>query len=127
MNDKKVLLFGIAKERKKQMIALCRKLDISPVIVARGQFGETLGALAGIDGFSLTGKPYTGDNFSEEMLVFSGLSSDALDIFLEAYKETGMEPVPLKAVLTPHNIFWNARQLYAELEKEMLHYKNLRQ
>ncbi len=117
-NHKKVLLFQIGKEKKKQLVTLCKALDITPVIVPRGQFGEVLGALAGIEGFSLKGQPYGGAGLSSEMIVFSGISSDNLDIFFQEYKKAGIEPVPLKAVLTSHNIFWDVKTLYQELEKE---------
>lgn len=118
MNYKKILLFQVEKEKKKQIVALCRSLDITPVIVPRGQFEETLGALAGIDGFALSNKGYGGEALPTDMLVFSGISPDVLDIFLKEYKTAGIEPTCLKAVLTQHNVFWNARQLYEELYKE---------
>lgn len=118
MDYKKVLLFQVEKEKKKQIVALCRTLEITPVIISRGQYEESLGALAGIDGFTLSGKGYGGPPLDTDMMVFSGISSDALDIFLKEYKRAEIAPIPLKAVLTKHNIFWNARQLYDELYKE---------
>lgn len=118
MNNKKILLFQVEKDKKKQIVAVCKALDIQPVIVPRGQYEETLGALAGIDGFTLSGKGYAGEPFHTDMMVFSGIPSDALDVFLQEYKAAGIAPIPLKAVLTPHNIFWNVRQLYEELQKE---------
>ncbi len=118
MNYKKILLFQVNKEKKKQITALCRSLDIIPVIVPRGQYEETLGALAGIDGFTLSGKGYGGAPLDTDMMVFSGIASNTLDDFLKEYKLACIEPIPLKAVLTRHNIFWNAKQLYEELCKE---------
>ena len=42
--------------------------------------------------------------------------------FLAGYKQTGAASIPLKAILTPHNIFWTAEALYQELFKEHLRF-----
>ena len=55
-------------------------------------------------------------------MIFSGTDSTQLDTFLNDYKQTGAQPVPLKAVITPHNIFWTAEYLYKELLKEHMHF-----
>ena len=51
------------------------------------------------------------------MMVFSNMA-DMLDQFLSEYKKAGIPPIGLKAVITPHNIFWSAEDLYKELFKE---------
>lgn len=56
--------------------------------------------------------------FDGEMLIFSGMDSAAVDRFLAEYRKDGIEPVSLKAVITPHNIFWTAEKVYRELERE---------
>lgn len=53
-----------------------------------------------------------------EVLVFVGFSMDKLDSFLSLYRETGEEPVKLKAVTTPTNIQWLLYDLIEELKKE---------
>lgn len=118
MNNGCVLLFHVEKSKQKQIAELCRQLAFTPVIVPKRQYGESLGALARIDGISKTGKPYEGEELSREMMVFSGIGSEALDLFLAKYREKGIEPVDLKAVLTPNNIFWDVLTLFEELEKE---------
>jgi hypothetical protein len=46
------------------------------------------------------------------------MNSGQVDDFLAAYRETGLAPVALKAVVTPGNIRWNAQELFRELLRE---------
>ena len=41
---------------------------------------------------------------------------------LTVFQQTGAASIPLKAIITPHNIFWTAEALYKELWKEHLHF-----
>lgn len=41
-----------------------------------------------------------------------------LDMFLKRYKDMGIEPVKLKAVVTATNISWNVYELVTELIRE---------
>lgn len=116
--DAKVLLFHVEKTKQKQIADLCRQLKIGSIIVPKRQYGESLGALAGIPGIPRKDIDYDQAELLREMLVFSGMDSGALDIFLEKYRKSGIEPVDLKAIITPHNIFWNVPVLYEELMRE---------
>lgn len=117
-NGKKVLLFQVKKEKQKQIKSLCKELDIEVVVVDYRQYGESLGVIAGIQGIPRSKKVYQGEEFPMEMMVFVGMQSEFLDIFLQKYRELHIEPIGLKAILTPTNVFWNAAQLYQELLKE---------
>ena len=48
----------------------------------------------------------------------SGFEDGKLDMYLAAYKNREIEPVRLKAVLTPYNCMWSVYELTQELEKE---------
>ena len=48
--------------------------------------------------------------------------SAQIDSFLADYKQTGAQTVPLKAIITPQNIFWTVEALFKELWKEHLHF-----
>ncbi len=133
-NNKKILLFHVADTKCSQIAALCRTMDITAVLVKDTQWGVTLGSLAGISGLnrlpvSSAHQPETAvippltPSGSMEMMVFSGISQNELDAFLTKYREAGIPKIPLKAVLTPYNIFWNATQLYQELQKEHSHFQ----
>ena len=86
--------------------------------VTGGEYNQKLGYLAGIAGFNKEPGASVKGALSGEMLVFSGIDSDGVDAFLASYKETGAAPIGLKAILTPHNVFWSVEQLYQELMKE---------
>lgn len=122
MGQKKVLLFHISGKKQNQIKKLCSLLGIAAVSVDESRHGEQIGVLAGITGFK--GKTDSNSKtVSAEMLVFSGMDSEEMDRFLSEYKKNGIEPVALKAVVTPDNIFWTAEQLFRELMMECCHYK----
>jgi hypothetical protein len=116
--SQKILGFHIAPEKHAALQGICAGLGIELVDIARRDYGQKLGALAQIKGFKKEKTIYTGPELPAEMLVFSGMDSDRLDAFLAAYKETGLAPIGLKAVVTPGNIRWNAQELFRELLRE---------
>lgn len=113
-----VLCFQLSKEKEQAVGDVCRKLGIRQRKVTGGEYDQKLGFLAGVDGFNKEPGASVKGALSGEMLVFSGIDSDGVGAFLTAYKETGTAPVGLKAILTPHNVFWSVEQLYQELMKE---------
>jgi hypothetical protein len=113
-----VLCFRLSKEKEQAVGIVCRKLGIRQRKVTGGEYNQKLGYLAGIAGFNKEPGDSVKGALSGEMLVFSGIDSDGVDAFLAAYKQTGAAPIGLKAVLTPHNVFWSVEQLYQELMKE---------
>ena len=117
-NQASILLFHTTPSKTKQIEFLCRTLRIRVIKVKSSSYGQTLGYLAGITGFSRIPTTYTGPEFPSEMMVFSGLDSDRLDIFLAEYKKASIPPIGLKAILTPHNVNWSAEKLYRELFQE---------
>lgn len=117
MQGAKVLVFHMERAKEKQLRQLCRRLHIDVVKISRRDYQQKIGSLAGIVGF--VKEPVTdAEEFDEEMMIFSGMDSVAIDRFLSEYNKAGMETVSLKAVITPHNIFWTAQEVYRELERE---------
>lgn len=117
-----LLLFEIKKEKHQGLQSICGKLGIRMIAVQPKDYGQKLGYLAGVKGFAAERAVYTKGAFPMEMIAFSGMDSERLDVFLNAYKESGMEPVALKAILTPHNVFWTAEKLFSELFREHLQF-----
>ena len=115
---KKILLYQIRGEKRKQLKKVCGELGIEITVVSPAEYGEPVGALAGFPGMGKLGRGCTGAGVTGEMLVFAGFDSDSLDEFLDACKAEMIEPTACKAVLTPHNAGWSGEQLYAELVKE---------
>lgn len=132
-HSQKLLLIQIKEPKASQIRALCKRLDIRPVAVASRDFWKTLGSLAGVKGFAGSFTPEKAllhpaagaaaplaANLMppSEILVFCGMTSDDLDRFLETYRTAGIEPVGLKAVITPANIRWDVPTLCRELLRE---------
>lgn len=113
-----ILLFHVETGKAQQIESLCRKLGIRISRVKLSSYSQKLGYLAGISGFRRENSSYAGTEFPSEMMVFSGMNSDMLDCFLEEYKKASIPSIEMKAVLTPHNIFWRAEDFYRELFKE---------
>lgn len=111
-----VLFYHLDGERGAGIRALCVGQKIRVRTVAHAEYSEPIAALAGLS--PLTGSRFSGDAFSDEMLVFCGFSDEQLDRFLKAFRRAGLPPVTLKAVMTPTNASWNSLQLHSELARE---------
>lgn len=117
-----ILTFGLGKEKSRAIRSVAQKNGIYIKEISRKDYSQKLGTLAGIEGFSKEKINYDGPDFPLEMIVFSGIDSAQMDTFLADYKKTGVQPIPLKAIITPHNIFWSADTLFKELWKEHLRF-----
>lgn len=120
-----ILLFHVEQGKAGRIENICRDLGIRISRIKPSAYTQKLGYLAGITGFHRENTTYTGMDFPSEMMVFSGMDSDMLDCFLDEYKKASIPPIGLKAVLTPHNIFWSAKELYRELSKEHQMYQKV--
>lgn len=56
-----------------------------------------------------------------ELMLFEGFTSDSLDAFLDAYKQTKAPAVVYKAMVTPINKKWSLTYLYSHLVEEAGH------
>ena len=117
-----ILTFQLQKEKADAIALICKKKGIRLTAVPAKDYAQKLGYLAGIKGFSREKAIYSGAPFPAEMLVFSGMDSGQVEAFLAEYKNAGLPTVKLKAVVTPHNVFWTAEALFGELLKEHLAY-----
>lgn len=117
-SQKTILIYEMKKEKEKKILELCGKKQITVRTVQLSEYGQSLGSLAKIGGILKNETREEKTLLGEEMMVFSGMDRNEMDLFLEEYKNMGIAPVALKAILTPYNIFWNTRQLYEELQKE---------
>lgn len=120
-----ILLFHVEQGKAGRIENICQDLGIRISRIKPSSYAQKLGYLAGITGFHRENITYTGMDFPSEMMVFSGMDPDMLDCFLDEYKKASIPPIGLKAVLTPHNIFWSAKELYRELSKEHQMYQKV--
>ena len=97
-------------------IFLFRHSKLRPVFPY--EYAQSLGTLCGISGFPKKNRKPSAAPFTESILVFCGFDSQELDTFLAELKKGGLFTAALKAIVTPHNIFWDSQMLYQELASE---------
>lgn len=86
--------------------------------IEKKDYNQPLGALAGVRDIPRVSGEYTGEELSDTLLVFAGMSRSRLDQVLAALRRCGAGPFPYKAVLTDTNQYWNAVDCFEEIRKE---------
>ena len=122
MNNKLIMFFTKDAHKSEQIIKLCKRLDIRTRKINPSDINMETGSLAGIKTLGIKKekeKAPVGYDMPE-VIIFSGISSSSLDVFLEEYKKENIAPVALKAVLTPYNISWSLYELITELQRERI-------
>ena len=111
-----VLIYNLDAATEAKLKATCERLGFRARYVSPWEYGQPIGALAGIP----VGKsaPLSGATFAEPMLAMCHMLSPQLDAFLQGMRDDGIPRVALKAVLTPSNVSWNSRRLRDELARE---------
>lgn len=116
MSRPMILTFNISGEKLSKLRFLCMKLGLQQKSVSPEDFCQPIGALCGLQDRQPDAAPC--DAFSDELLVFCHMSSPQIDRFLTSSRQMRVPSVALKAILTPTNVHWNARQLRDELAGE---------
>lgn len=121
VNNSSLVIYHLKDVKKEnQLIRLCKQLEINTRKLKESEVNVPLSVVAGISGVPVMKQTEKApqDYKMPELLVFSGMAEEKLDEFLAQYRKQGIEAVSLKAMVTPHNIFWTVYQLTAELIKE---------
>ena len=113
-----VLLYNINPEKLNKIRFVLLRMGVRNKIITKDMYLQTIGSLAGIKGFEKNQEDYTGEGFTDEMLVMRGFTSKRIDELLRLFRNNNIEKIPLKAILTEHNIQWNSIELYKELKEE---------
>lgn len=90
-----------------------RALDVAPT-----ELHHSLGALLELPGFDREPGLRLERGFDEEMLVMFGFQGSLLHDLLAFFREEGLPPVPLKAMITPTNVYWSSLALHKALKEE---------
>ena len=72
-STQKILLFSVAAQKVEKIKALCKTLGISVQQVEKSDYGQKLGAIAGITGFKKDGSRYSGADFPGSFWSFQVL------------------------------------------------------
>lgn len=114
-----VLVYNLSsKEQERKLKFVFIRLGIRIKNITKKDYLVPIGALAGITSVPENIPSYTGEGFSEEMLVMSGFPEKLLDEMLLRFRKEKIPKINLKAVVTPSNQAWNSLELYKEIKKE---------
>lgn len=116
-------------EREKEAGNASKAAKLKGVLIRMGiriknitpeQTGQTVGYLAGFDGFDEreTEEGTVLPELEEEMLVMKNFTNRRIDELLAGLRRAGVPKVELKAVVTKTNCGWTFYALYEELKKE---------
>lgn len=111
-----VLLYNLSADKLRRVRTALLRLGIPARTVSPAEYGHPIGWLVGAEGFS-PAEEYTGEGFTSEMMVMSGLSSRQFNDLLNTLR-TGRAVIRLKAVVTEHNASWDSCELYRALRSE---------
>ncbi len=110
-----LLCIHMEKSRVTRLSFLAMGMGIAVRDVPDSDLGQPLGALCGLE-------PRTPHapavQVPEEMLVMAHFPDALMDRWLLSLRQSGLPPVRLKAVLTPHNRAWHCGRLYVLISQE---------
>lgn len=113
-----VLLFAFNDADKREKIAralLPLKMRIKKI--NKSDYLQTLGTLLGI-AEEENAEEYQGPDLPHEMMLIAGCNDPQIQTLLDALRKAGIPKIHHKAVLTENNQYWNALELYEELNQE---------
>ena len=115
----RVLLYNLSTDTSMgvRLREILSELGIEAVDVANSQLNETLGYLAGMDGYTANPEAYTGSGSDTEFMVMANFSEAQLDRFLAAMSSKGIR-IDHKAVTTAYNVDYEFHRLIDDIKEE---------
>lgn len=117
--DAKVVLYKLGEDtsRGSRVRAILSGLNIPAETVTVEQMNETVGHLAGLDGYEAAGEKYTGTVPDTEFMLLCNLPEALLDKFLDAMQADGLR-IDHKAVVTAYNQDMELHELMGDISEE---------
>lgn len=115
----RVLLYNLSADTSMgvRLREILKEQGIEAVDVANSQLNETLGYLAGMDGYTANPEAYTGSGSDTEFMVMANFSEAQLDRFLAAMSSRGIR-IDHKAVTTAYNVDYEFHRLIDDIKEE---------
>ena len=112
-----ILFYNLDNEKGRKIKLICLQLKIKIKKAEKADYLQPIGSFFGL--MEKNNAPsFTGETFTDEMLVMKDFNNEVLDRFLFEFRKKQIERVNLKAIVTPQNISWNSLELHEELVKE---------
>ena len=111
-----LLAYNLDGQKRLKLSFICAELKIYLRGVARADYNQPLGALAGLRP-RIPGE-YAGEGFADEMLVMANFNPRQFHGLLDALRRDRIQGIALKAVLTPTNADWDSVKLRDEILRE---------
>ena len=126
-----ILMYIKDKKKETQILKLCERMGVSVRLFMAKDVNKTIGELTGMSHPLLSRENSLQSSKMSipflyqqpDIIIFHGLSDQQLDQFLDEYRKDKIEPTPLKAVVTMHNLQWSVYELTQELLKEAKYMK----
>ena len=113
--NKGIFLYGMSEDKTEKIEMLSERLKLRCSRIPKGAGSEKIRNI--VEKKPLKSIQSDAGTISE-VLIFNGLNDEELDVFLKEYKNMGIEPVGLKAIVTADNSGWTLDELIGELIKE---------
>ena len=115
----RVLLYNLGTDTSigVRLREILNEQGIEAVDVANSQLNETLGYLAGMNGYTANPEAYTGNGNNTEFMVMANFSEAQLDRFLAAMSSRGIR-IDHKAVTTAYNVDYEFHRLIDDIKEE---------
>ncbi len=115
----KVVLYNISADTSKgaRLRAVLDRLGVAYEEITADRLNDTVGFIAGLDGYTEAEEPYTGKDYTSEFMLMCSLSETTLDNVLAALGENGIS-IGHKAIVTDTNKEWKFYELLDEIADE---------
>ena len=118
---KKIYINCFDQNKNKQIIDLANELDLETASLKYDDLKKTVKAIIENIDEEITTIPLQYQ--MEEMLLFYNLNDNELNNFLQKYRQKGIQPISLKAIVTEYNYKWSLLELIEHLKQERAYYQ----
>lgn len=121
---KKIYIYCLDQNKHKQICELSNELNLETSDLQYSDLNKTIKDIINNNDKEVVKVPASYQ--MEEMLLFYNLSENELNDFLKKYRQNGIQPISLKAVVTEYNYEWSLYELMNQLKQERAYYQNNR-